>query len=173
LSSIEEFIPQKKFDVILMNHVIEHLQGPIAALEKIKNWVNDDGIIYIRVPNLDSKAVNFFKSSFLGHSKPFEHLYYFNTQTLGLLLRKAGLEYSIYLDSRGFLRDIINYRIRSYLIAKSSWVEINYGNQHAQNKVYLFSKKIYENILSFLGRIPFGPSDKEIVAVAKKIFSVL
>ena len=39
------------FDLIVMRHVLEHLENPVTALKKIVNLLSKDGILYIAVPN--------------------------------------------------------------------------------------------------------------------------
>ncbi len=53
-SYIENFSTNKKFKNIVMGHILEHIQDPVNALKKVKNLLEDDGIIYISVPNADS-----------------------------------------------------------------------------------------------------------------------
>jgi len=168
LTSVEKFVSNRKFDLILMNHTIEHFQDPLAILNKAKSWLAERGILYIRVPNVDSKAVRFLKANFVGHLKPFEHLYYFNAKTLKSLITKGGFDAQIHLDLRNFLRDIITYLIRSRLILKSSWIKINYDTAGPKKKKYLFFRDFYEKLLPILDYIPIGAKDKEVVAVVKK-----
>ena len=41
----------KKYDIIILSHVIEHFKEPKEILLKIKSMLNDNGFIYIEVPN--------------------------------------------------------------------------------------------------------------------------
>lgn len=73
--NIEYFKPVNKFNVIILSHVLEHLERPLYSLSIIKKWLCDNGIIYIRVPNIDSIVLSSKKKSFIGDLKPFEHLF--------------------------------------------------------------------------------------------------
>lgn len=53
-SLFEDFHPEKKYDVIVMGHVLEHVEDPVAILEKAKDWLDDDGFIFAAVPNAHS-----------------------------------------------------------------------------------------------------------------------
>ncbi len=44
----------RKFDLIILSHVLEHLVSVDDILTKCKNLLNDKGIIYIEVPSLES-----------------------------------------------------------------------------------------------------------------------
>src|SRR5882762_8314726 len=44
-------IQRNQFDVIVMNHVLEHVEGPAETFELLLSMLNDDGFLYIRTPN--------------------------------------------------------------------------------------------------------------------------
>lgn len=39
-----------KFDVIVMAHIIEHMEYPVAFIQNKLEFLNDDGVLYIEVP---------------------------------------------------------------------------------------------------------------------------
>ncbi|MFN5849010.1 MAG: class I SAM-dependent methyltransferase [Chitinophagales bacterium] len=54
LSYFEEFKTELKFDTIVMSHVLEHIEKPIELLKHISNWLSEDGVFLISVPNAKS-----------------------------------------------------------------------------------------------------------------------
>lgn len=52
-SYIEHFENTEKFDVIIMRHIIEHLENPLSVLTKVKQHLTKGGLILIVVPNID------------------------------------------------------------------------------------------------------------------------
>lgn len=50
----EDYNTVKKYDGIIMSHVLEHLDEPVKVLKHIKNFLNDKGVLIIAVPNADS-----------------------------------------------------------------------------------------------------------------------
>ena len=48
---LENFITDKKFDLIICSEVIEHLNNTQKILKLMKNLLNDNGIIILTVPN--------------------------------------------------------------------------------------------------------------------------
>lgn len=50
----EEFEPQKKYDLILASHVMEHVDNPVLLMEKMGNWLTENGKLIIIVPNKES-----------------------------------------------------------------------------------------------------------------------
>ena len=74
----------RQYDIVLMVHVLEHLNEPVKALQTIRKLLNPGGLAYIEVPNLEAP-----------HSRPsrlfhFAHIYNFTGSTLAMLARKCG-----------------------------------------------------------------------------------
>lgn len=67
LASLEADI---KFDVIFLNHVIEHVPDPLKEVEKLKLLLHDGGIIYASTPNIDSLTCKAFKDCWRGWETP-------------------------------------------------------------------------------------------------------
>ncbi len=54
--SLEE-IPEKFFDVIILNHVIEHIENGTEILEVITKKIKNNGHIYIETPSIKSLSL--------------------------------------------------------------------------------------------------------------------
>lgn len=55
-SSLEDFTPGRKYDLIVSNHAFEHMDNQLRNLKCFENLVKDNGIIVIRIP-VKSKTV--------------------------------------------------------------------------------------------------------------------
>jgi len=55
-SSLEDFKPNRKYDVVISNHAFEHMNNQLENLKCFENLVKDDGIIVIRIP-IKSKPI--------------------------------------------------------------------------------------------------------------------
>lgn len=53
-SLFENFKPQEKFDCIIIDHVLEHVEDPIFVLKLVKSWLSENGQIIVGVPNANS-----------------------------------------------------------------------------------------------------------------------
>ncbi len=53
----ENLFPKKYFDVIMFNDVIEHLVYPENAVKKISQYLKDDGIFIMSIPNVSHQSV--------------------------------------------------------------------------------------------------------------------
>jgi 2-polyprenyl-3-methyl-5-hydroxy-6-metoxy-1,4-benzoquinol methylase len=71
-----------KFDVIVLNHVLEHLLDPLGALKKINSLCKTSGIVYISVPNILNFTIGQLQNA---------HTYYFTPRTLVRYCAQAGL----------------------------------------------------------------------------------
>lgn len=70
------------YDVIILNHVVEHMMSPVEEVRKIAELLNDNGVIYIAVPTMDNYSPHQLQNA---------HTYYFNRKTLEHYMQKAGL----------------------------------------------------------------------------------
>lgn len=76
------------FDVVIMNHVLEHLTDPKKALLQIKTLLNPGGVLHLAVPNFNCWEANF--SGWTSY-QPY-HLYYFERESLTYLVRDCGFK---------------------------------------------------------------------------------
>lgn len=54
LCFFEDFIPNQKYDNILMSHILEHVENPELVLETALSWMKPNGKIFASVPNSNS-----------------------------------------------------------------------------------------------------------------------
>ena len=91
-----DVFPGQKFDVVLLNNVLEHLADPQVIIDEIKDKVlADNGILVIDVPNeFNVFQVCADKEHNLGEwwVAPPGHLNYFSASSLTSLLSSAGLD---------------------------------------------------------------------------------
>ena len=82
------------FDVVVMRHVLEHLLDVNSKLEKLHSVMDNDGVLYVAVPNL-----NCFNPPLLSNFFRFAHVYYFTRFHLCWLLEKHGFKPLLIDDS--------------------------------------------------------------------------
>lgn len=104
----------KKVDLIIMNHVLEHITNLKRDITRIRELLNDDGILYISVPGLYRwKREEIFQNA---------HTYQFNGNTLEYVMASCGFE-SVYLSE----------------FIKSIWMKSNVADIKNQEEVrYIF-----------------------------------
>jgi len=50
----EDFVPDRKYSTVIMEHVLEHIQNPVQVLKRVINWLDIDGVLIVGVPNAKS-----------------------------------------------------------------------------------------------------------------------
>jgi 2-polyprenyl-3-methyl-5-hydroxy-6-metoxy-1,4-benzoquinol methylase len=111
------------YDVIILNHVVEHFSDFNDSISKILNHLKYDGLLYIGVPNIE----NFSKFEF-----QIPHVYYFTINTLNYYTSKLGLEI---IDS-GSDENIHMYAIYRKTEKKSNPVFNQYDQMIKKIRIY-------------------------------------
>lgn len=84
-SVLDARIDAGSLDLVTLYHVLEHLRDPVAALTRIGSWLRPGGTLVVEVPNIEATCQS------PGHLFHFAHLFNFNSSTLELAGRLAGL----------------------------------------------------------------------------------
>lgn len=108
VQQFEEFTYPKKFSLIHMSHVIEHVPHPNLWLQKAKQMLDEDGILVINVPNkfsLSFRMQHFFVK--LGVKKQFSDAWADDTRTPDHLLEPT-------IRSMKYLLTQNNYEVLEY-----------------------------------------------------------
>jgi 2-polyprenyl-3-methyl-5-hydroxy-6-metoxy-1,4-benzoquinol methylase len=79
-------LPQ--FDVVAMNHVLEHVSDAHSMLVEVKKRMPDTGVLHISVPNIDSWGARL--PGWVSY-QPY-HFVYYSPKTLARVLTEAGFE---------------------------------------------------------------------------------
>ena len=82
-------LPSDYFDVVILNHVIEHLHDPIASFKEVYRILKPGGMIWVATPNLKSEGLRTFHSNWRGLEPP-RHLVLFTPESLKLSCIKTG-----------------------------------------------------------------------------------
>lgn len=81
----------KRFDAVTMWHSLEHFTDPISTINNLKQLMNDNSYIFIRVPAFDS-----IWSKLLGKYwiwfQPENHYFHYTNKSLGYLLNSCGFK---------------------------------------------------------------------------------
>lgn len=80
----------RKFDVVLLSHVLEHCIDPVAALRNVKKLLAEDGTAIIEVPNNASLAAEMYGPAWFFADVP-RHLHFFSGDSLEAALERVGL----------------------------------------------------------------------------------
>ena len=81
--------PEKLFDIVTYQDVIEHISGPVSELKKAKKFIKPGGYIFLVTPDIGGWWHTLLGSAWY-HYKPGEHVVYFSQGSLRKALEKAG-----------------------------------------------------------------------------------
>jgi 2-polyprenyl-3-methyl-5-hydroxy-6-metoxy-1,4-benzoquinol methylase len=93
LGTVEQFAaqhPDRKYDIITANHVLEHVPQPVATLEVLRQLLVPGGYLWIAVPNAACVFCQSLRDVWHSTDLPF-HLMQFTPRSLQVAGERAGL----------------------------------------------------------------------------------
>src|SRR3989344_5570094 len=122
-------LPQNYFDVVILNHTLEHLKDPVSVLKKVKTTLKKGGIVFVDVPNFGGLSSRIF-GRYWRYLTPEEHLFHFTKESLGKVMKKAGF-------------NVIHYESRAGLF--------EYGNPIAElwDALTSLKKRFFTDLITF------------------------
>jgi 2-polyprenyl-3-methyl-5-hydroxy-6-metoxy-1,4-benzoquinol methylase len=134
----------KKYDLIILCDVIEHVDNPLEVLKQIKSVLKKNGVIIMTTMDIES-----FYAKILGINYPWimpMHKFYFSFSSLKFILKKEKLKIDTYyhekkITSLGYLLKKISIILFGRLFNK-----INFDNKYLNQidlKINFFDLKIF------------------------------
>jgi 2-polyprenyl-3-methyl-5-hydroxy-6-metoxy-1,4-benzoquinol methylase len=80
----------KKFDVITLWHVLEHVQNLQEYLSELENLLSKNGRLIIAVPNYKSDDANYYKQFWAAFDVP-RHLWHFSQSSIAKLFSEVNM----------------------------------------------------------------------------------
>ncbi len=122
---LEELEIEEGFDLVFLNHVLEHFVDVHVATAKLNTLVKPNGILYIRVPDYDSFDRRSFGKKWPAHVH--YHISNFSEKSLKILLKSHGFDVfqvDKYMSERvpTWLRKILGK-----MPFRSSWIDFVNG----------------------------------------------
>jgi SAM-dependent methyltransferase len=90
--TLDDLDPERRFDVIICSHVIEHLADPAGHVEHFHHLLRDGGLVYGEVPMGIWKGIGI-------SNDPVTHINFFTTYSFGRLFERMG--FNVRLLERG------------------------------------------------------------------------
>lgn len=81
--------PKKKFTVISMLGLVEHVMDPVELIRRSYNLLEPNGILLIQTPNSNSFLAKIFRKLWPPYS-PIEHIHLFSNKSMKRALEEAG-----------------------------------------------------------------------------------
>jgi 2-polyprenyl-3-methyl-5-hydroxy-6-metoxy-1,4-benzoquinol methylase len=109
---------QDKYDVIISNHVLEHSTDFFNDMGLLKQHLNENGVIYIGVPNIDFCSFGQFQNA---------HVLYFTPRTFSHYMSEAGLNQIAFGPA-----EIIHMYGIFEIAQENSRKKVNLGSEYAR-----------------------------------------
>ena len=106
--------PDRSFDLVVINHVLEHVADPWLACREAARVLRHGGIFYVGVPNFGSWQSQVFGGSWFPLEIP-RHLFHFTPDTLSMILSASGFcpektsTWSLTQGTFGFIQSALNH----------------------------------------------------------------
>ena len=136
---------KKKYDVLILISVLEHIKNPINFLKKISTLLKPNGNILIEVPNVNDPllklyGLKIYKENYYRKA----HINYFNSKTLRIFLKKLNFKIL-------YQKNLISYSLTNHL----SWLFKKKGNKNSieATNIYLANYKRNHKLLSIFSKM--------------------
>ena len=143
---------KKKFNLVVLDNVLEHVLSPSDLIGKIRKIMTDgknsSGLL-VRVPNDFSAIQSYLVSKQIVDKKywiaPPDHLNYFNTTSLRNFFKKNGFEMDVLYSDWPIELDLLNSNT-NYINNKSVGKDSHIARMMAEN---LISENKVEDVMAF------------------------
>lgn len=88
--SLDE-ISDRRFDVITMWHVLEHIPNLFECLEQLKEMLKEKGKLIVAVPNFKSYDAEYYKEFWAAYDVP-RHLWHFSQKSIRTLFESVEMK---------------------------------------------------------------------------------
>lgn len=152
-------LPDSKFDVVTMSHVIEHVYDPIALLQECFRVLKPSGKLVIVTPNASSLGHQMYKENWF-HLDPPRHISIYSNTSLGAIVKASGFNTVKVMTSAANAEGVLRGSCHIKKYGKHSMCE--------PFKIYEVVKylalQFYEHILISCGK----PVGEDLVCIAHK-----
>lgn len=90
-TSVEDYYPEYRYDIIMLNHSFEHMIDEETVLSHINRLLNEQGMLSIEVPITSEYVWRKFENR-IGELDPPYHFYIHTYASMNILLRRNGFE---------------------------------------------------------------------------------
>lgn len=99
-------LPENYFDLVILNHTLEHMNDPAKVLEKARNVLKVGGVVYVDVPNAGGLGSIILRKKW-PYLLPLEHKHQFTRQGLEKVFKQTGFKL-IHFESRSGIFEYSN-----------------------------------------------------------------
>ncbi len=158
------------FDVVTCFDVLEHMYHPREFLERVLQWLRPGGILFAKVPNIDSWEARVFGRYWYGLELP-RHLFHFSRRSMRPLVTDVGFrEIQITATGQGtHLGHSVRY-VCEDLLQKLGFSPVSMAEARPPNLAWRVARKaLWLSLVVPLSRIPSAANAGVVIdAILKK-----
>lgn len=143
--------PEKKYDCLILSHVLEHIYDLSLFINEISKNINEDGLLYIEVPNAEyyDKITDICPLQEIN----LEHINFFSKYALNKLLMKHDYYVVSLVDDFFMIKDSKYYVIRG-IFAKNK--QNSSFKKYLENGSQQISKYNFSNLRKYKNIYVYG-----------------
>lgn len=151
-----ELMGNRVFDLIIFNHVIEHVTEPIELLKGLRAHLAPGGILFVATPNFRGLNALMMGQHF-SHYTPPEHVVYFSKRSLEACLQRIGF---VVVRRDGYchpeeFKTLLAHLIKFRWIRSRSYMELeqDIGLQVGSDRLHRFRglKQVISRLVILIG----------------------
>lgn len=143
-----ESLPHKKFEVITLWHVLEHLPDLEQQISKLVGLLSDSGTLVVAVPNFKSYDASHYKNFWAAFDVP-RHLWHFSRNSVQSIFEKHGMKV---IKTKPMLFDAFYVSLLSekYKTGKQNYIKALWSG--LKSNLYAVRSKEYSSLIYIIKR---------------------
>ena len=143
-------MPENKYDVITLWHVLEHLQALNETGLQMNRALKEDGTLIIAIPNCESYDACYYKEFWAAWDVP-RHLWHFSPHTFAIWADKQGfeIESATGMPFDGFYVSMLSEKykgkkpafFKGFLRGTLAWLSAKDKYDRSSSVIYVLKKK--------------------------------
>ncbi|WFP50630.1 class I SAM-dependent methyltransferase [Methylomonas sp. EFPC3] len=159
---------QRRFDLILLDNVLEHVLEPSALLVELRDLLEPNGVLMIEVPN-DFSILQAHLMEFGHIDQPFwvvspDHISYFGPDSLASLVKSAGLDVKMLMTDFPIDLALAN-PLTNYVRDRSVGKACHKARVEIENLLHAISPEKTNTLYQALADLGLG---REVIAICSK-----
>jgi SAM-dependent methyltransferase len=159
---IEEFTSQRRFDLVLMMNLIEHVEAPRRVLANVAQLLAPGGTVLLKTPNLDALDARLFRRSYWAGLHVPRHWVLFTRRSFERALAGTGLRMREFAYTQG-----APFWAASVLAAgkRRGWVNVSRERPAVYHPAFGALAAVFAAF--DLLRAPFAPTSQMLILLEK------
>ena len=141
--NVDEFLVNKKFDIIVMWDIFEHVESPSSLLYSIKKLCHSETKIFTLTMSIDSITYKLFKKNWK-YINPTQHLHYFSHSTVKKMYHKCGFDILGVEMDNSKSKNLIHLMVRILI----GGLNFFFFDTYTKNRFYKFIFKPFQKGIS-------------------------